>query len=331
MKSDDGVNIVVLSAGKGTRMQSELPKVLHKIGGLTLLQHIVISVENLNCDKNIIITTSNDVIDGFADFLNKDKKLNYVIQEKRLGTGHAVNCAMESKFWHSDSMYTGVFYGDVPFIKQETISDMFESLGKFDLIILGFDAKDQSQAYGRLFTDKELMVGQCGKLFAIKEFRELPREKPHLCNSGIMVGKTEIFEKLLPQIKNNNKAKEYYLTDIVELANQFKYKVGTLICDEYEVIGINSRIELHNAEQEYQQKKQEYFMLNGATLLNAESVYFSYDTKIGTDVIIEPNVFFGLGVEIGNNCRIGAGSYLENIKIDNNTNIEPNSVLKGLK
>ena len=76
----------------------------------------------------------------------------------------------------------------LPFIKQETISDMFESLGKFDLIILGFDAKDQSQAYGRLFTDKELMVGQCGKLFAIKEFRELPREKPHLCNSGIMVG-----------------------------------------------------------------------------------------------------------------------------------------------
>ena len=147
MKSNDGVNIVVLSAGKGTRMKSELPKVLHKIGGLTLLQ------------------------------------------EKRLGTGHAVNCAMESKFWHSDSMYTGVFYGDVPFIKQETISDMFESLGKFDLIILGFDAKDQSQAYGRLFTDKELMVGQCGKLFAIKEFRELPREKPHLCNSGIMVGR----------------------------------------------------------------------------------------------------------------------------------------------
>ena len=103
------------------------------------------------------------------------------------------------------------------------------------------------------------------------------------------------------------------------------------LVDEYEVIGINSRIELHNAEQEYQQKKQEYFMLNGATLLNAGSVYFSYDTKIGTDVIIEPNVFFGLGVEIGNNCRIGAGSYLENIKIDNNTNIEPNSVLKGLK
>ena len=170
MKSNDGVNIVVLSAGKGTRMKSELPKVLHKIGGLTLLQHIVISVESLNCKKNIIIITSNDVIDEFADFLNKDKKLHYVIQEKRLGTGHAVNCAMESKFWHSDSMYTGVFYGDVPFIKQETISDMFESLGKFDLIILGFDAKDQSQAYGRLFTDKELMVGQCGKLFAIKEF-----------------------------------------------------------------------------------------------------------------------------------------------------------------
>ena len=331
MKSNDGINIVILSAGKGTRMKSDLPKVLHKIGGLTLLQHVINSVEALNCNKNIIITTSNDVVDGLSGILNSDENLNYVIQEDRLGTGHAVKCAVDCKFWKSDNAYTGVFYGDVPFIRQETIQNMFEKLVKFDIVVLGFDAKDQNQMYGRLFTDRELNVGQCGKLFAIKEFRELPREKPHLCNSGIMVGKTKIFETLLPKIQNNNKAKEYYLTDIVELANQNKYKVGTLICDEFEVIGINSRAELHNAEREYQKKKQEYFMLSGSTLLNAESVYFSYDTKIGTDVIIEPNVFFGLGVEIGNNCRIGAGSYLENIKIDNNTNIEPNSVIKGLK
>ncbi len=110
------------------------------------------------------------------------------------------------------------------------------------------------------------------------------------------------------------------------MANK-KYNVGAYICDEYEVIGINSRIELAHAENEYQKRLQDIHMKNGATLLNANSVYFSYDTKIGKDVIIEPNVFFGLGVEVGDNCIIKAGSYLENVKLKNSSIVNPHSYI----
>ena len=324
------INIVILTAGKGSRMKSNLPKILHKVANRSLFEHVLCSVNEIKADKNVIVITSNDILTDFKDKMPKeDKTMHYVIQQERLGTGHAVKCAVDSKYWKKRYNYTGIFYGDVPFISNETIKKMFSLQTRYDLVVLGFEPEDQTRAYGRLFTEKDLKIGQNCNLYQIKEFKDLPREKPRLCNSGIMVGKTEIFEKLISKIDNNNKSKEFYLTDIVELANEKGYTIGTYVCDEFEVIGINSRIELSHAERLYQKKLREEHLLNGATMLNKESVYFSYDTQIGQDVIIEPNVFFGKNVKIGNNCVIRQGCYLEDVEIKDNVKIGPYARTRG--
>ena len=329
-KNFEKVNIVVLTAGKGSRMNSELPKIFHKVAGRSLFEHVLSSVEKIKADKNIIAITSNDILKDYKDLLPKQENINYVIQETRDGTGDAVKYALKSKYWEN-TKYTGVFYGDVPFVSNETINKLFSLQKRYDLVVLGFEPQDQTRAYGRLFTERDLLKGQHCPLYQIKEFKELMREKPRLCNSGIIVGKTEIFEKLLPLIDNKNKAKEYYLTDIVELANSNNYNVGTYICDEYEVIGINSRIELAHAEKAFQEKLSEKHLLNGVTMLHRDSVHFSYDTKIGKDVIMESNVFFGVGVKIGDNCLIRSGSYLENLEMKNNSDIGPYARVRGNK
>ena len=326
------INIVILSAGKGSRMKSELPKVLHKIANRTIFDFVLNYVNQIEkYDKNIIAVTSNDIIGKFNQSLKTQDNLHYVIQNERMGTGHAVRVAMDSPHWKSENEWTFVLLGDVPFIQQETLKKMLLLQRRFDFMVLGFDCKDQSRPYGRLFTDKELEEGYYGELYQIKEFKDLMREKPRLCNSGVMLGKTKIFEEFLPQLKTNNKQKEYYLTDVVEMANDAGYRVGTYICDEYEVIGINSRVELAHAEKEYQQRVREEHMNSGATMLDSDSVYFSYDTQIGKDVIIEPYVYFGSGVQVCDNCIIKAGSYLENVKVKEGEVIEPNSILVGKK
>ncbi len=323
------INTIILMAGNGTRMKSNMPKVFHTIGGLPMFQHIINTLNKINFDNNIIFVISQQEEEKFKQIItdNNIKNINYVIQEEKLGTGHATLCAVKSSSFNIKNKYTSVFYGDVPFISEDTIKKMFSLQKNYDLVVLGFIAKNQNQPYGRLFTGQDLLVGQWGKIIEIKEFKDLPREKPKYCNSGIYLGKTEIFKKLLHKIKNHNVQKEYYLTDIVELANQKGYKIGTYICDENEVIGINNKIELENAEQILQEKIKKKLMIDGITLLNKNSIYFSYNVKVGKNITIEPNVYIGLNVQIGNNCIIKAGSYLENIKIPDNTIIQPNSVL----
>ena len=325
-----GINIVILTAGKGSRMKSAFPKICQKIAGRTMFEHVLASVNEIKkYNKNIIVVSSHEVMNKYVGELPQQENLKYTIQEDRLGTGDAVKIAIKSPYWDSKNNYTGIFYGDVPFVSQATMNKMFNLQNRFDLIVLGFDCKDQTRPYGRLFTDRDLTSGEYGELYKIKEFKDLMREKPRLCNSGLMIGKTEIFEKLLPLVKDNNKAKEYYLTDIIALANDHDYRVGTYICDEYEVIGINSRAELAHAEKEYQARLRQKHMDNGATLLDSDSVFFSYDTQIGQDVVIEPNVFFGLGVKIGNNCIVKAGCYLENTELKDNSNIGPYARTRG--
>ena len=321
---DECINVVVTAAGKGARMKSSLPKVLHQIGRRSMLEHVLASIDGLKQkDKNVIVVTSHEIINNFADKMPKQDNLNYVIQEQRLGTADAVKIAVNSKFWNKKNKYTGIFYGDEPFISADTIEQMFQLRNEFDLIVLGFDCKDQTQPYGRLFTDRDLKTGESGELYQIKEYKDLMRGKPRLCNSGIMIGKSEIFEKLLPLIGNKNKANEYYLTDIVSLANMYGYYVGAYICDEQEAIGVNSMEELAHAEKIYQNILRRKHMSGGVKLIDNDNVFFSHDTKVGKDVVIEPNVFFGLNVKIGNNCRICAFSYLENIEIKDNNIIEP--------
>ena len=235
---------------------------------------------------------------------------------------------MENKY-----SLTGVCFGDVPFIKKESIKKMISLQSKYDLVILGFAPKNQSIPYGRLIL-KGLMpntgIGKSCRLDSIKEFIEFQKDEkiPTLCNSGIMIGKTEIFEKYIDKIKNDNKKGEYYLTDIVKLAGK-KYNIGTYICDEGETIGVNSKLDLAHAETYFQNSMRTKFMENGTTMIDPHSVYFSYDTKIGKDVIIEPNVFFGKGVKIGDNCYIRVGCYLEDVEIKGDTKVGPYCRTRG--
>ena len=185
-----GINIVILTAGKGSRMKSAFPKICQKIAGRTMFEHVLASVNEIKkYNKNIIVVSSHEVMNDYIGELPQQENLKYTIQENRLGTGDAVKVAINSPYWKSENEYTGVFYGDVPFVSQNTMNKMFNLQNRFDLIVLGFDCKDQTRPYGRLFTDRDLTSGEYGELYKIKEFKDLMREKPRLCNSGLMIGK----------------------------------------------------------------------------------------------------------------------------------------------
>ena len=323
-------NIIILGAGMGSRMKSKLPKVLHKVAGKTLMDHLLSSIEKIEIPVNVLSVLSQDILDNFSAQLPKSRYRNYVVQEKRLGTGHATMCAVEDKNFCTTYKYTGIFYADVPFVEPETIQKLYKLQERYDLVVLCFEAADQSQKYGRMYIKRNhLPVGDFGRLKEIREFIDIEGEKPKLCNSGIMFGKTEIFMKLLSKIQNKNKAKEYYLTDIIALANKAKYRVATLRCEESEMLGINSQEELANAEMIYQKKLKKKFFNNGVSFIMPDTIYLSHDTEIGTGTTIEPHVFLGTGVKVGENCHIRAGSYLEDTTLESNSNFGPMSRGRG--
>lgn len=309
------IALIVLAAGQGTRMKSSLPKVLHKVAGAPLVAHAIRSAQGIETERSIVVVGhgAEQVEDALAsDFPDAQ----VVMQSERLGTAHAVDQAREAlSGFDGDAI---VLYGDTPFIKPETLRNMLEArVAGADLVVLGFDAETPGK-YGRLIVED----GNLKRIVEAKDASEAELAVT-LCNSGVVCAKSELLFELISKVSNENASGEYYLTDIVEIANNAGKRCVAVTCDEAETLGINSRTELAKAEAIYQAEARDNAMVNGATLQAADSVYFSHDTRLGKDVVVEPNVVFGVGVIVEDNANIRAFSHLEDCVIRAGATVGP--------
>lgn len=297
---------IILGAGKGTRMKSDLPKVLHKVSGSRMID-IVNDVALLLGAQNIVNVVSDDVVKNLGECEYK-----FVIQEERLGTGHAVRCAIDEIEFTSD--YTMILYADTPLVQKNTLQSIMNE--NFDLVIAGFEIDDTSKRYGRIFAEKsnnELKV-----VSKIVEFKDANDEEKanKLCNSGVMFIKTELLKKFIKEVQNNNAQNEYYLTDLVEIFNKNDKKCGCFVATEEEFCGVNSRLELAFVDNLMQKRIKDDLMANGVTINMPESTYIELGAEIENDVIIEPFVNIGKNVKIKKDCKIKSFSHLKDVVVE---------------
>lgn len=309
------VATVILAAGKGTRMASALPKPLHEVGGHSLLAHTMIAANALRPERvAVVVGHGGEKVAEAAHALRPNAAI--AVQEPQLGTAHAVLAARETLEGFEGDVF--VLYADTPFIRPETLSLMAEQRRRgAAVVVLGFEAADPT-GYGRLVVEN-------GTLETIAEENEAtPEQKAiRLCNSGVMCIDGAQALALLDRVSKDNAKGEYYLTDIVGLARLRNMHCAVVTCDESETLGVNSRADLADAEESLQIRLRTEAMEGGATLIAADTVFFSADTKIAPDVIIEPNVVFGPGVSVESGARIRAFSHLEGCHVAANAVIGP--------
>ncbi len=311
------LSVLILAAGKGTRMKSNLPKVMHKVANREMLNMVIDEAKSLS-PKNITIVVSEEM-QNFQDNIIKEHtevKISFIIQKERKGTAHAVLIGLEKLENLGDKLL--ILYGDTPLISSITLQKMVEKLEKVPLCILGF--KDKSvNSYGRLITDKE------GQLKKIVEFKDATTEEKEitLCNSGVISVDGKEIKNLLNKVENQNAAGEFYLTDIVGVAYQVGLKCAFIKTQKEEVLGVNSRLELSKVEAIKQNQIRNKMLKNGVTMVDPTSVYFAFDTQIANDVIIHPQVVFGLRVKIDQNAEIKSFCHIEGAEISENVVVGP--------
>lgn len=312
---------IILAAGKGTRMKSGLPKVLHNVGGRAMIDWSIDLAEQAGCTRIIVVVSPDS--DALSEHVTMRLGSGAVaVQSPALGTGHAVLAARQAL--GSLTGQTVVLYGDTPLIPVESVQSAFDALGKgAGLAVLGFENPDPG-AYGRLIESEN------GTIARIVEAKDASPEEyaVTLCNSGVMAGHTALMFDLLEKVGNDNANGEYYLTDLVGLANEAGERVEAVRCPMESVMGVNSRSELAAAEAAFQRARRSAFMAEGVTLTSPETVFFSWDTRIGNDVIIEPNVVFGEGVKVAPDARIRAFSHLEGCEVGEACEIGPYARLR---
>jgi bifunctional UDP-N-acetylglucosamine pyrophosphorylase/glucosamine-1-phosphate N-acetyltransferase len=303
--TDTNALAIILAAGKGTRMKSALPKVLHKIAGAPLVAHVARTAAAAGIDvASVVVAPDMDAV-GLAA---KDAHPNTTtfVQREQHGTADAVKAAETAYAKHAGHVI--VLYGDTPLLRPETLSKVRKALDTgADVVAIGFEAADPT-GYGRLLMDKD------GALVGIREHKDasVAEKAITLCNSGILAFRSGgALKKLLAAIDNKNAKSEYYLTDAVALAHADGLQARMVQSDEEEVRGVNSRSELAAAEAIIQRRLREKAMENGASLVAPETVFLSADTVIGKDVIIEPNVVIGPGVVIEDGATIKSFCHLE--------------------
>jgi bifunctional UDP-N-acetylglucosamine pyrophosphorylase / glucosamine-1-phosphate N-acetyltransferase len=310
---------IVLAAGKGTRMKSDLHKVLHPIAGRPMLLHLMASIDELRPAKKVVIV--GDKADQLEAALGGTAEL--AVQEPQLGTGHAVQQAERALAGFDGDVL--ILYGDVPFVPAATMRAMIERLGAADapaVVVLAFEPADPLQ-YGRVITAKDSEGGdRVVKMVEHKDASDAERAV-RLCNSGLMAAKARDLFALLARVTDDNAAKEFYLVDIVNIANADGRHCAVVKTDPDDVAGINSRAELAAAEAQWQAFRRDEAMADGASLRAPETVWFSWDTELGRDVTIEPNVFFGPGVKVADGATIRAFSHIEGATIGAGCEVGP--------
>ena len=307
---------LVLAAGQGTRMKSARPKVLHEIAGQPMLGRVMETALKSGLGEiAVVVAPGMDAVRDAARVVHAGTGV--YVQEEQLGTAHAV-LAARAAF----EKFTGdviILYGDTPLLRPETIGRILATLDDgADLAVLGFEAHDPT-GYGRLITDAD------GTLVAVREEKDASdaERKVRLCNSGVFAFRGENLLRLLERIGNNNAKGEYYLTDAVEIARDDGLKTGVVVCPEEEVMGVNSKSQLAEAEAELQTRLRREAMDAGVTLVAPETVFLCPDTRLSQDVVVEPNVVFGPGVTVEEGARIRAFSHLEEAHVGKDAVVGP--------
>ncbi len=313
------ISLIVLAAGQGTRMKSDLPKVLHQIAGAPMLVHALRAGASLSPDRTVVVTGygADQVAAAAHDY---DPAILTAHQASRDGTGHAVaqaEAALEG--YDGDAI---VLYGDTPFISEDTLHRMVEARAQHDVVVLGFEAADPGR-YGRL-----VMSGDT--LDRIVEFKDADAATRAItfCNSGVLVVSAPVLFDLIHAVGNDNAAGEYYLTDIVGIARERGLSATAIACPEAETLGINSRADLAQAEAAFQARARATALEDGITLNAPETVHFAYDTVLGRDSIVEPNVVFGPGVTVESGAHIRAFSHLEGCHVSRGAVVGPYARLR---
>jgi bifunctional UDP-N-acetylglucosamine pyrophosphorylase/glucosamine-1-phosphate N-acetyltransferase len=313
---------IILAAGEGTRMKSAVPKVLHRVAGRTLLAHVLGAVTEADIgDVAVVVGPGRDDVAAEARRMFPGASVH--VQTERRGTAHAVLAAREAVArGHEDVL---VLFADTPLIDPATLRHLREGLATGKAVVaLGFEAKDPT-GYGRLVRDPE------GSLLAIREHKDASATERALtlCNAGLMALAGRQAVAILEAIGDDNAQREFYLPDAVSVARSSGLQAGTILAAEEEVMGINDRVQLAAAEAVMQRRLREQAMRNGATLVAPETVFFSADTEIGRDVVIEPHVVFGPGVVIEDGAVIHSFSHLEGARVGKGVSVGPFARLRA--
>ncbi len=308
--------IIVLAAGKGVRMRSQLPKVLHRIGGRSMLAHVLATAQESGANRlALVVGPSMDTVRAEAKAVAPG--IDIFEQADQAGTANAVLAARPALESHKGDVT--VLFADTPLIELATLLKLTAALqAGAGIAVLGFEPADAT-GYGRLIVDGE------GRVAAIREHNDASEAERgiRLCNAGAMAFRVPDLARLLARIGNTNAKGEYYLTDAIALAAEQGLISRPVVCSEEEAMGVNSREQLAAAEAVFQRRARSRVMQEGATLTAPDTVWFSFDTKIGRDVTIEPNVFFGPGVVVEDGAEILANCHMVGARVRKGARIGP--------
>ena len=308
--------VVILAAGQGTRMRSDTHKVLHPIASRPLLLHLIDCVDALGADRRVVVVGKGreqvEAAIGGHD-------VAVAVQKEQKGTGHAVQQAAKALEGYDGPVI--VLYGDTPFVEAHTLRRMLDRLdgeGGPGVVVLASSPADPLK-YGRI------ILGQGDRIAKMVEYKDATEEERavRLCNSGMMAVRAPDLFRWLAEVGNDNAAGEYYLPDIVNIAAGEGREAVVIEGDPYETAGVNSRAELAHLELEWQRRRREKALDDGATLIDPESVWFAFDTRLGRDVTVEPHVVFGPGVAVADGATIHAFSHIEGADIGARASIGP--------
>jgi bifunctional UDP-N-acetylglucosamine pyrophosphorylase/glucosamine-1-phosphate N-acetyltransferase len=309
---------IILAAGKGTRMKSALPKVLHQVGGRPMLGLIIDALRALGCARQVVVRSKDhEAVDAFA----RAEGGVTVIQDPPLGTGHAALSAREALSDFAGDVI--VLYADNPLLTVETLAKLTAARAEADLVLMGFMPADPA-AYGRLVLNAK------GGLDAIVEAKDCTPEQRQIgfVNAGGFVLDRASLFSLLAEVKNDNAQGEYYLTDIVKLARGRDLWCAAIEAPVDDVRGVNSRNELAEVEAVFQERQRQKFMRAGVTLADPATVYFAHDTEIAQDVTVGQNVVFGPKVKVAANVTIKPFCHFENCIVGEGAIIGPYARLR---
>lgn len=312
------LNVVILAAGKGTRMKSTLPKVLHKVAERAMVQHVIDTAHSLGAEKiNLVYGYGAEQLKTALG----DQPLHWVLQAEQLGTGHAVQQAVPHL---ADDDTVLILYGDVPLTRKETLEKLLAARPAHGLAVLTV-LLDNPTGYGRIVRENGLVVGIVEQKDATAEQLKIQE-----VNSGIMAVPAKQLKHWLANLKNNNAQGEFYLTDIIAMAHQDGVEIATAHpANPIETEGANNRVQLAQLERAYQLRKAEELMLNGANLRDPARIDVRGEVTVGSDVMIDVNVIFEGKVVLGNGVVIGANCILKDVTIGDNSKIMPNSMLES--
>ena len=323
MNSGTKTDIIILAAGQGTRMKSALPKVLHPVGGKTLISHVLDTASEIpNAKIHVVIGNGADELKEHVVARHQDLDVNWVLQAEQLGTGHAVQQALPSLNSGANAL---ILYGDVPLISSGTLIELLALADERQLGLLTAELDDPA-TYGRIVRDDKKQVAE------IVEARDCDANQLEICeiNTGFMAAPVPVLSATLDQLENHNDQNEYYLTDVIKLAREQGCAVSALCVDDQNtILGVNSRTDLAVCEKNYQLRRAAEYMDAGVTIVDPARVTFRGEIEIGSDTTLDINTVIEGPGKIGSNTTIGANSIVRGSMLADGCTVEPNCVIES--